>query len=105
MLLQKESGAVCCAAVLTEEDPAWQDRTPALYLHNFVGAVSVPGAGACFLLHAQKYARSHGKRFLRLDSARENPRLTKYYEAQGFRPVGTRKDGPYRGILREKELL
>lgn len=28
-----------------------------------------------------------------------------YYAAQGFRPVGTREDGPYRGILREKELL
>ena len=105
VLLQKENGAVCCAAVLTEEDPARQDRTPALYLHNFVGAVSVPGAGACFLHYAQEYARACGKRCLRLDSARENPRLTKYYEAQGFRPVGTREDGPYRGILREKELL
>ena len=53
VLLQKENGAVCCAAVLTEEDPARQDLTPAPNLHNFVGAVSVPGAGACFLLHAQ----------------------------------------------------
>ena len=48
MLLQKESGAVCCAAVLTEKDPAWQDLTPALYLHNFVGAVSVPGEAHAF---------------------------------------------------------
>lgn len=56
VLLQKENGAVCCAAVLTEEDPAWQDLTPRALSSQFCRRgfgtggrcmLSAPCAGIC----------------------------------------------------------
>jgi hypothetical protein len=45
------------------------------------------------------------KAFLRLDSAIDNPALTRYYEALGYLPAGHCVDGLYEGILRQKALF
>lgn len=101
--LRENAGPLLAAGVLTEADENWPDAAPALYLHNFVTEVA-SGAGAEFLRGAEDYARKMGMDYLRLDSAADNAGLSRYYESHGFRPVGTCKDGPYEGILREKKL-
>lgn len=76
----------------------------ALYVHNFVSKVGMHGAGTVFLELAESYAVQNGKEFLRLDSARDNERLARYYEEHGFCEAGACEDGPYKGILRQKKL-
>ena len=93
-----------CAAVLLEQDDRWKDDSPSIYLHHFVSRVGEKGVGAIFLQYAQEYALRQKKMYLRLDSAADNVALARYYEAQGFLPVGECQDGPYRGILRQKKL-
>ena len=90
---------------LKEQDDRWNDSEPALYLHNFVTRVEAPGAGSTFLRFAEEYALKKGKKYLRLDSAADNPSLARYYTSQGFVPAGTCTEGGYNGILRQKELL
>jgi len=94
---------VLCAAALREQDAWWDDNAPAVYVHNFVSKRGT-GAGTIMLRHAEAYARQRGKAWLRLDSAEDNPRLTAYYEALGFVPVGPCEDGPYKGVRRQKAL-
>ena len=45
-----------------------------------------------------------GKQYLRLDSARNNPSLERYYTNLGFVAVGSCQEGEYQGILRQKEI-
>ena len=52
----------------------------------------------------RKFFRNQGKHYFRLDSAEDNDRLSKYYEGNGYFPVGTCSDDPYIGILRQKSL-
>lgn len=96
---------IVCAAVLKEEDERWDDNSPAFYLHNFVTKIGESGVGSVFIEKAETYAMQIGKRYFRLDSAKDNPSLSHYYEKHGFLPVGKCKDGLYEGILRQKELL
>ena len=102
--LTKSDGALVCAAILQEQDNRWNDNSPAIYLHNFVSKVEEKGVGTIFLKYAEEYALQQKKRYFRLDSAIDNDALSRYYESQGFLPVGTCQDGLYRGILRQKEL-
>lgn len=53
---------------------------------------------------AEEYAAERGKKWLRLDAAEDNLALAAYYAAQGFQPVGRCQDGPYHGILRQKQV-
>lgn len=94
---------VLCAAALREYDAWWDDDAPAIYVHNFVSRLD-SGAGTLLLRHAEECARKMGKAWLRLNSAADNPALTRYYEALGFVPVGPCEDGPYKGIRRQKAL-
>ncbi len=95
---------IVCAAILKEEDERWSDGVPALYIHNFVSKIDASGVGAYFLECAAEYAAQLGKEYLRLDSAVDNPALAHYYERHGFLPAGECSDGPYHGILRQREL-
>ena len=61
--------------------------------------------GEIFLRYVDEIARQRGKYYLRLDSAVDNQKLAEYYEAQGFIAVGKCEDGPYQGILRQKQLV
>ncbi|HIZ55839.1 MAG TPA: GNAT family N-acetyltransferase [Firmicutes bacterium] len=96
---------IVAAAILKNQDERWQDNEQSIYLHNFVTRVGEKGVGSVFLAFVEEYARTKGKTFFRLDSAEDNPSLSKYYDSQGFLPVGKCTDGLYRGILREKKLV
>ncbi len=104
VLVDTRSGEVVSAGALFMQDDRWPEPAPALYLHNFVSKVGVKGVGTQFLQSAERYARSLGKVYMRLDSSATNPSLTAYYEGQGYQPCGSCDDGPYHGILREKKL-
>lgn len=99
-------GQIVCVGALKEEDPRWPESfdEPAFYLHHLAADVACRGAGRRFLREAEQHAARVGKRFLRLDSAIDNPALTRYYESQGYLPAGTCIDGLYEGILRQKQL-
>lgn len=107
------SGRLTCGAVMLDRDPRWDhmDLTndgSAVYVHNFVSRIGCPGAGAEFLAHVERLASEKGCSYIRLDSASNNPRLTKYYRDLGFVDVGTYEAGTYKdiyhGILRQKKL-
>ena len=102
----KRGGTLAGALVLLEEDQRWEDERAgeALYVHNFVTALSEPGAGGWMLEQAENLARERGKRLMRLDCAIHNLRLNEYYEKKGYRLCGTCTDGPYVGNKREKTL-
>ncbi len=105
VLAEKETGELISAGVLKEQDDRWNDKEPAIYLHNFVAKEGARGAGSIFLRFAEEYAAQKGKKYLRLDSAEDNASLERYYSSQGFVPAGTCTEGMYKGILRQKELL
>ena len=105
VLVSKDTKELISAAVLKEQDDRWNDSEPALYLHNFVTRVEAPGAGSIFLRFAEEYALKKGKKYLRLDSAADNPSLARYYTSQGFVPAGTCTEGGYNGILRQKNCF
>lgn len=106
VLADERTDSILCGGVLKEEDERWEgkEKAPAFYVHNFVSRVGAKGAGTAFLQALEEYAEEAGKVCLCLDSAEDNPPLTRYYERLGFLPVGTCREGPYRGILREKEI-
>lgn len=104
VLYDRQKQAIVCAAVLKEEDERWPDRPPAFYLRNFASVLGESGVGVRFMALAEDYARAQGKRFFRLDASYDNPRLLRYYEDLGYRPVGSCVDGVYRGTRMEKVL-
>ncbi len=91
---------------LKAADDRWPDgRTAsALYLHHLAADLAHKGTGRAFLRGAERHAARVGKAFLRLDSAIDNPALTRYYESQGYLPAGQCIDGLYEGVLRQKRL-
>lgn len=104
ILQEAAGGQMVCAAVLSGEDARWPDGAPALYVHNFVSKIGEPGAGRIFMGQAEAYGLRLGKKYLRLDSAKDNPALSRYYESLGFQAAGTCREGLYEGILRQKRL-
>ena len=94
------------AIVLLQGDDRWIGRSdvPAYYVHNLVTAQAFKGCGGILLEEAEKMAISHGKHFLRLDCAVDNPVLNDYYDARGYELAGQCEDGPYIGNLRQKAL-
>lgn len=55
-----------------------------------------PGLGKMLVDHAKTHTMSANMRYLRLDCSRTNEKLHAYYEAQGFRRVGTVESGSRR---------
>ncbi len=100
------AGRIICVGALKESDPRWPEASPppALYLHHLAADIAHKGAGRIFLREAEKHAAHVAKAYLRLDSAIDNPALTRYYESQGYLPVGECIDGLYEGILRQKAV-
>lgn len=105
VIVDNSSKNVVCAGILKESDERWTDSELAFYLHNFVSEVGRTGVGDIFLQSATALALEHGKKYLRLDSSVDNDKLAKYYEKQGFLPVGSCIDGEYKGVLRQKLLI
>ncbi len=94
------------AVVLLHSDERWPDRgdVSAYYVHNLVTRPAFGGCGHRLLDEAEKMAIEHGKQFIRLDCALDNPVLNDYYGALGYAPAGQCEDGPYIGNLRQKAL-
>lgn len=104
-VLTDENTRLAAAGVLLEADRRWEaDPAPALYLHNFVSSPNAPGAGDDFLCLAEAQAKRSGKRFFRLDSAKENTALAAYYRSHGYEEAGFCTEGSYHGVLRQKRL-
>ena len=94
------------AVVLLESDERWVDKvdSPALYVHNLVSDGGSKGGGRIILSETEKLAMQNGKKFVRLDCAKDNEFLNHYYAALGYEMAGTCTDGPYIGNRREKQL-
>ena len=100
-----EEGRMTGALALLERDDRWTDDGEALYVHHLVAVPEAPGTGGRLLEWAEEHARAGGRRFLRLDSQRDNPALARYYEARGYRAAGEFRSGGYLGCRREKRLV
>ena len=98
------TGQIVSAAILQESDERWSDKISALYLHNFVAKIGEKGVGSIFIKEAEKYAIQKGKKYFRLDSAKDNTQLSRFYEDLGFIKVGNCDEGLYSGVLRQKQL-
>ena len=103
-LTEAATGAIVCVGCLKTADDRWPDghAASALYLHHLAASLAHKGAGRAFLRAAEDHAARNGYAFLRLDSAVDNPALTRWYESQGYLPAGRCVDGLYEGILRQK---
>lgn len=60
------------------------------------------GTGHRLLEEAKKMAIRHGKHFIRIDCAVDNPVLNDYYRAMGYETVCKCTHGPHVGNLRQK---
>lgn len=92
------------AVALHTADRWWPQSGDALYIHNLVASVEVPGAGDRLLQECERLARNRGKRFLRLDCQKGNDRLNRYYRERGYVYRGTMTAGAYTGNKLEKVL-
>ena len=92
--------------VLLEEDERWEDKASdlALYVHNLATMPGEKGAGRRLLAEAERMARFKGKRYIRLDCAKDNQFLNSYYDSLGYQLAGTFEEGLYKGNRREKGL-
>lgn len=104
VLVKASNNELLCGGVLLEHDDLWDDDEPSIYLHNFASKLGYPGIGKIYMKYTEEYAKSIGKIFLRLDSINSNKKLTKYYEDQGFKPVGKCHFSTYYGVLRQKRI-
>lgn len=100
----KYNQEIASAAVIKEQDERWKENDSSYYIHNFVSKVSSEQYGTIFLKKVEEKAKRSHKMYIRLDSAKDNVSLTKFYESLGFQAVGTCEDGPYQGILRQKKI-
>ena len=105
-VLVTSSGRIVCVGVLVEEDFRWgEDKEPALYLHNFASDSAEKGCGSIFLEKAEELAKATGKKYMRLDCARDNSFLNDYYSCRGYTLAGECVHGLYEGYLRQKSLI
>lgn len=105
VLEEAATGKLVCVGALFHEDARWPDAEDAYYLHHLAADLGAKGAGSFFLQLAEDYTASHGKQYLRLDSAVDNPVLAQYYTSRGYREAGRCVDGLYEGVLRQKKLF
>jgi ribosomal protein S18 acetylase RimI-like enzyme len=95
-------GPIATVTLRDEADPDfWLPRdqpSAGLYLSHLAvdRAFAGLGVGAGVLDQAERVASRRGKRWLRLDAWKTNPRLHGYYRRQGFQPVRT-AEAPGRG--------
>jgi GNAT superfamily N-acetyltransferase len=87
----KAGDALCATVTLLESDPlVWgPDGGRALYIHKLASSRDERGrgAGARIIAWVRDMARQRDKRWLRLETWRENRKMRAYYERQGFRHV------------------
>ena len=102
-------GEAVAGMVLVAEDPIFWPDTPAgesLFVHKLAVVPKAQGKGiaAQMLAFAQTRAYEQGKRYLRLDTASERPKVRAFYEQHGFIYVGERRVGQFDAALYEKKV-
>ncbi len=95
--------------ILLEDDPVfWPHVRPgdSLFIHKLTVAPSFQGAGVAtqMLQFAYTEAYRQRKRYLRLDTAAERPKLRAFYEKHGFSCIGERTVGRFGVALYEQEV-
>jgi len=91
-----EGGEIACFFSIALQDPlVWdhRDADPSVYLHRIVTNPLFRGKG--YVKHimdwAEGYGRDHGKEYIRLDTAADNPKLNAYYRECGFTCCGEKR--------------
>lgn len=93
------------AAALLEQDERWEEDTRYFYIHHLATRTGIPGAGGIFLELMAAYAKSLGKKGIRLDCQAENEPLNHFYEDNGYVSVGEPfTAGGYVGIRKVLEF-
>jgi len=80
----------------------WEDKEKgdAIYIHRMCVNPNCKGnrLAAWVLAWAQGYAAGSGRKYVRMDTWGDNPRLISYYVACGFREAGKRQMGQVRNL-------
>jgi len=102
-------GRIAGVALLQWRDELWWPDRPtdgAAYIHKVAVARAAAGRGVADALVAECERRAHrrGIGILRLDTARDRPKLRALYERLGFRPIDVRTVGSFVGVRYEKQL-
>ena len=104
LFVLKDDKELLAFGALLEEDERWNDKKSAFYLHHLTSKVSYKKYGKKFIIEAIKYAVLKDKKYFRLDSSKDYPKLEDYYKQFGFVECGECIDGNYQGILRQIDL-
>lgn len=103
-VLKNKVDRVVGAAVIKSKDSWWDDDKQAYYIHNFVTDIEEKGAGIEMLKGFEDIALKNNIYRVRLDCAKDNVKLNRYYEQFGYNVVGECIVGDYIGNKREKIL-
>jgi len=80
----------------------WEDKEQgdAIYIHRMCVNPACKGnrLAAWFLTWAQGYAEGCGRKYVRMDTWGDNPRLIRYYVECGFRQAGNRQMSAVRDL-------
>lgn len=104
-----QDGEATAGIILLTDDPLfWPDVRPgeSLFRHKLAVVPAFQGSGvaSAMLSFARARARTHGKRYLRLDFAAERPKLRAFYERHGFRRSGERTVEGFDAALYERKV-
>jgi RimJ/RimL family protein N-acetyltransferase len=87
----EDNNRIACVFSVQYEDPiVWEDGEPSLYLHRIVTNPAFKGNGYVkeIIEWSKDHGKSLGKKYVRLDTFSDNPRLIDYYVRCGFRLIG-----------------
>ena len=107
-LAKMDDEPVGTITVQSSDEDFW-GKTPsdALYIHKFAVRRSLAGKGigSHMLQWTESFAKSLGKRFLRLDCPANDPGIRAYYENTGFKHIRDINRPGWKAALYEKELF
>jgi len=90
-----EDQIACCFSMLYTDPLVWdeKDADPSLYLHRIVTNPAFGGRAyvKAIVSWASDFGRATGKKYLRLDTGRDNRRLNEYYQECGFVYCGSKQ--------------
>ncbi len=84
-----EDGTVACIFMIAYQDPfIWgeKDKDPSVYIHRIVTHPDWRGRNytGAIIQWAKEHAKALGKKFIRMDTWGDNPKLIDYYTRCGF---------------------
>jgi ribosomal protein S18 acetylase RimI-like enzyme len=96
-------GRIACIWAITFSDPEiWEQKTndPSIYIHRIATNPEFRGNNfvAIIVSWAKKYALSHKKEYIRLDTCGNNTSLINHYKKAGFDFLGIQKLENSRGL-------